>query len=514
MKVTGVSPESPSVEWFPNLQKSRLRRWGPLGGLIFGIGLAVAVSEHYLFPASLPVSLREWVFSAGFTAAFMGGIFGLEGWIFWRQEPEHIGVSALGIHQDAAHPTPGRPRLVRWNEMDSVGSTDSIRTVAVEVRTSENRTFRFRVEQAGVEAILRGYEIFRHPTSGEATTGESPQPLESRVPVASARLTGISGESAASPPMDPTGVRWMPNSLRRMWTIPGILFVALGVVLLALFWQVALNPKTSQGVIFLGLPIFVGLVMAIGGARFPSAVALTGVGFLVRDRNGITGLRFEEITAISTAAMALECTVSSGRTVKFQSLGPREKRLIQEAYQTYRRGASSPAFTESSVGWTWLSNPVATGALAAFLIPLGIFVFAIVVVAPLAVWQPGVYGSDVVFIPLAGIPATFTLFTIGPYRRAPKSVGFSDQGLMVKYPHNISPSSALQQLWWSDVERISGRHDRIRDGSPDPSILMSPGNRHLTIRTRTGITYTLGPISSEIAIRILRSAPAGIVVSR
>ncbi len=345
-RVTQVSPESPSVEWFANLQKSRLGRWGPLGGLVFGIGVALVVLEHFLLPVILPENLRGWVFSAGFTAAFMGGIFGLEGWIFWRQEPKHIGVSALGIHQDVVHSTPGRPRLIGWNEMESVGPTDSTRTVAVEVRTSENRTFRFRVDPAGVEAILRGYEVSSHPTSQEATTGDRPQPPESPVPAAAARLTRISEGLAAHPTMDPTGARWRPNSLRRMWTIPGILFVAAGVVLLSLFWQIALNPRTAQGVIFLGLPIFLGLVMAIGGGRFPSAVALTEDGFLVRGRNGISGLRFEEITAISTAAMALECTVSSGRTVKFQSLGPREKRWIQEAYQAYRRGVSTPALTE------------------------------------------------------------------------------------------------------------------------------------------------------------------------
>jgi hypothetical protein len=492
------------IQWFENLQKSRMRRWATWATIILVVGLTgETLAQLFVVPALIPAE-RAWVFSAGFTAAMVGAILLITSVSTLRSEGTRVGVSALGVHQDRPRPTPTSPNFLPWNAMASVGSVGDPTPTAVLIKTVENRTIGLLVAPEAITVILRGFESARSgPESGgsAATSGLVPEAAASEPPIPS--------------PADMAGVPWKPNRLHRYWRDLGLVMLAVGVVLVVVLAPYALNPKTSEVVIYIGLPFFIGIVCVSGARGFASDIAVGPSGFLLKRKGVATGLRFQDITAVSTAGASLECTLTSGRTVNFGDLGPGEKQSIQEAYVAFRRRGQTPLPNPSpaTTAVTWLPNPPAFRALAGFYLPLSIFIGAVVILVPLAFWNPTVYRSDLAFIALAAIPATLTLFTIGPYRRAPKAVGFSSEGVIARYPHQMAPASALHSVAWSDIERASGRYGQVITGSADHADLLLSSVRYLTLHTCNGVSYTLGPVTPDIVLRILRNIPKTAVVT-
>ncbi len=498
------------IRWFPNTQRPRLRRWMRTSGIIVAISIPILVLGELLLPGGLRFA-HGWFFSGAFTAlAFSLIIFGV-GASGYRTEPLHFGISSFGIHRDVSRATLGSPGFIAWSSLASIRTGSGPNGSFVSVRTSDNRRLAFLTSPEGAEAAVAGYEHWRNRAQPKAPT---PPPRATAV-----RARDVAGgipqpisETPATYPY-PAGP-WQPNSLRRSVVRVGALLVVAGIGLVVLFLPSAQGKSAGQPLVFAAVPLLTGLLMVVMGSRFPDAVAISSSGFSVRTGGSVRGLPFNEVLEISSTSPVLECTLDTGRTVGFDSLGAREMRGIQDAYRTFRAGGLDSDQGTDSAGTTitWIKNPVATSAAAGFWGPIVLLVAAVVMIASLVLWKPGVYRSLLPLAALAALPSAFCVLTIGPYRRAPAAVGFTESGLLCRFSHRFYPASALVRLRWDEVTELTGRADLPRSTNVDASAFGSSIARYLTFRTKYGLVYTLGPVSMEIQHRVVRSVPATLVM--
>ncbi len=79
---------------------------------------------------------------------------------------------------------------------------------------------------------------------------------------------------------------------------------------------------------------------------------------------------------------------------------------------------------------------------------------------------------------------------------------------MVRYPHHLYPAVAPERARWTDLEQAAGPGGRAFKGTlGEPTHEMLPEERYLTFRTKSGLTCTLGPVSPEIELAIVRRCP-------
>ncbi len=79
---------------------------------------------------------------------------------------------------------------------------------------------------------------------------------------------------------------------------------------------------------------------------------------------------------------------------------------------------------------------------------------------------------------------------------------------MVRYPHHLHPAVALERVRWTDLEPAAGPGGRAFKGTlGEPTYEMMSEERYLTFWTKSGVTCTLGPVSPEIELDIVRRCP-------
>jgi hypothetical protein len=500
-----------SIRWFPNNQRLRMLRWVKAACLVLGIGILVEVVGATLLPGGLRFG-NGWVFAAGFTSCMYGAILLATGASSYRREPIHFGVSDSGVHRDVTRVTRWSPGFVSWSDMTSIRGGVGPNGQFVSIKTAENRPLSFLTTHEGAEAAIAGYERWRSQGGfGQAGTESSLTMVSPSASTVQPTISVSAKESGWTVP----DASWKPNSLRRTVGLLGVLMVVFGVILLAIFVPGVASRNGGQAVVFAGLPLFVGILLLAFQPRYPDAVAVSKLGFSVRRRGSVQSVLFKDIVALSSVGLLLECETTHGRTIGIDSLGARETKAIQDAYVEFRGGPSHGSAPVLSRGpTTWSKNPAAWAAAAGFWGPISLLIASVVVVASLILWNPGTYGSLAPIPALAALPSAFCVMTFGIWRRAPAAVGFTPEMLQVRYAHHFYPASALVQVRWTDVTELGDRPDLLRSQNSGSLALGSSPTRYLTFRTQYGLTYTLGPISSEIQHRIIRSVPVTLAVPR
>ena len=447
-------PTSEEIVWFPNRARTRVRFMAKLGAGILAVDAALIV---ILAAASRSNSLGpwgSWAFSGVFTPLVFGLIMLGVGLSSLRTEPLRIGVSAGGAHRDLpASLKDQNLRFIPWSFVDSAQDFGSDKERGVMLKTKDGKSIALATSAEGAEALLSSYERWRAPTA---------VPSPGRVSVSAESTPAATALGCFDALSDLPGSTWRPNSLRRMWMTMGLILLGLGVALTPILGPYMLHPRTAAAGLYLGLAYLIGLIVVASSWSFPSAVAVGPTGFLVRSGGKVAGLRFADVIGIATPGFPLECTLTTGRTMRFQSLGPREKRKIQEAYRAFREQPSEGTTPRPSVSASviWMQNPARWPASARFFLPLIIPVVAAAFIVLVYLSDPRVYFDYLVGLPLAMLPTPLALFTIRAYRRAPKQVGLSDRGIEVRYPHHLYPAVALERVDWSDLERVAGPHGR------------------------------------------------------
>ena len=365
--LTPPPPEPPglSIRWYPNLQRHRARKWMLWAGIIFVCAAIVGVLGLVVFVSFIPKPWQSWVFSAAFTPATIGAIFGGIGLQTCRQEPLRIGVSAYGIHQEPSPSSgPQNSMTIAWDEIASASEQEGGSGQVLSIRTQSNRTRFFRIGREGAEAAVDEFEGRRRDLRPSTTA--TPPPWVTYSAGGGGRQPGSTGYSSSvdltplpalatpSPPLPPPSApphaplpppsqaEWRPNSLRRRYSWLGVGMLVIGAILILSFWRLALDPKTSQFVLYMLLPFFIGIVCIRGASKFPQAVAVSDRGFHGLKGGKLESFGFDRVQSVTSAGMSLELTVQSGRTLKVQALGALEMRQIQEYYQAFRGGGGLP----------------------------------------------------------------------------------------------------------------------------------------------------------------------------
>jgi hypothetical protein len=494
-----------SVQWWANRQRTKLAGWIRIGLVVLAADLALAAGLVILAPTAYHGAAGSWVFSATTTPLIFALIFIGVAWSSRRQEPLRFGTSAFGVHFDVAPSQPSDAvRFVAWNDLVALEDLGSSETPVVVLKIKDGKSVSIFTEADGRTALLSGFESGR-PIGG--------------IPDSKPALPPLSRSAAASPTNPPAGNQtatggstraahpegtWIPNSMRGMWLYAGLFLLGCGAVLLLASWRDALNPKTLQIVYLSSVPVMIGLIMAVGSFSYPSAVRVNGDAFEVRERTGVRAQPFDDIVRMSSVGLSLSCTLRSGRTVQFHSLGAKEERRIQDGFRGFREGSNfrieDVPGGEGSL--QWLTNHAAPGAAAGFFAPLLFFVGFSVLAAALFLWRPGPYRDLLFAIPLAALPTPFVLFTVGSYRRAPSAVGIGGQGMVIRYPHRIFPASALVGSRWNEIRAVTDR--RGWPVSPNSDTQSSPSSRrYLVFETAHGLVLTLGPVTPEIESSVL-----------
>ena len=502
MSAVSQPPPSEEIAWFPNLTRDRQRRMTKFGGAMLLAGVALiavlAVAAHTAFYGAW----NSMIFAVLFTALLFGLILLGVGLSTLRKEPLRVGSSSKGAHRELPPAVKDTSlQFIPWSFVASAQSFGSENSHGVALKTLDGKLTYLETSAVGEEALLASFERWKTPGA------YPPRPAGSPAPPLGAPVPGGAQEHAL--PELPVS-SWHPNGLRRMFMATGIGFLLLGLALTPVLGPYALHPRTAQAAMFLAMPYMIAFVMIKGARSFPNAVAVGPEGFLVRTGKKISGLRFSEAVGISAPGFPLECTLRSGRTLRFQSLGPREKREIQEAYRTFKEQplGAVQARPSGTAALTWMDNPARWPAAARFIVPLAIPVVVAAIIVPLFLSAPTTYIGYVVALPLAMLPAPLVLFTIRAYRRAPSEVGISEGELMVRYPHHLYPAVALERVRWTDLEQVAGPGGRAFKGTlGEPGYEMLSEERYLTFRTKSGVTYTLGPVSPEIELAVVRRCP-------
>lgn len=502
--ISAVSQPPPSEEiaWFPNRTRDRQRLMAKIGGAALVIGVVLIVVLAVVAHAAFYGAWGSMIFAVLFTALLFGLMMVGVGLSSLRTEPLRVGSSPKGAHRELP---PGVKdtglQFIPWSFVASAQNFGSESMHGVALKTLDGKLTYLQTSAEGEEALLASFERWKTPGA------YPPRSVGSPAPPLGAPVPGGAQEHAL-PELPVTS--WHPNGLRRMFMATGVGLLLIGLALTPILGPYALHPRTAQAGMFLAMPYMIALVMIWGARSYPNAVAVGPEGFLVRTGKKISGLRFSEAVGISAPGFPLECTLRSGRTVRFQSLGPREKRDIQEAYRTFKElplGAAH-AHPSAPTAVTWIANPARWSAAARFIVPLAIPVVVAAIVVPLFLSAPTTYFGYVVALPLAMLPSPLALFTIRAYRRAPSAVGISESELVVRYPHHLYPAVALERVRWTDLEQVAGPGGRAFKGTlGEPGYEMLSEERYLTFRTKSGVTYTLGPVSPEIELAVVRRCP-------
>jgi hypothetical protein len=494
-----------SVQWWANRQRTKLAGWIRIGSVVLAADLALAAGLVILAPMALHGAAGSWVFSATTTPLIFASIFIGVAWSSRRQEPLRFGTSAFGVHFDTAPSQPSDAvRFVAWEDLVAMEDVGSAEAPVVVLRIKDGKSVSIFTEADGRTALLSGFESHR-PIGGIPDSKPAFPPFSRPATVAP---TNLPAENPAATRGSAGPVRsegtWIPNSMRGMWLYAGLFLLGCGAVLLLASWHDALNPKTLQIVYLSSVPVMIGLIMAVGSLSYPSSVRVNGDAFEVRERTGVRAQPFDDIVRMSSVGLSLSCTLRSGRTVQFHSLGAQEERRIQEGFRAFRGGSNfrieDVPGGEGSL--QWLTNHAASGAAAGFFSPLLFFVGSTALAAALILWRPGPYRDLLVAIPLAALPTPFVLFTVGPYRRAPSAVGIGGQGMVIRYPHRIFPASALAAVRWNEIRAVTDQRGwPVSPNSENRS--SSSSRRYLTFETAHGLVLTLGPVTPEIESTVL-----------
>ncbi|MDG6913517.1 MAG: hypothetical protein JRN35_10625 [Nitrososphaerota archaeon] len=488
-----------SVRWFSNLQRRRMWRWTQTS-IVFLVAVAVAAFLLLVgFPSLLSPPWGSMVFTLIFTGGVFAVIFFSVGAWSWRKEALRIGLSDRGVVQDFP-PSVKSPEnhSILWTDVVSAKDFGTSDNAGVILTLRGGQDVSLWLDAASTEAVLSAFERNRS-SEGRLALALPGGGSERQMPAdESKRLSSEVPQSA-----------WKPNSMRRSWMGLGLFFILLGVALILAFGSYAMDPKTADAGVYLVMPLMVGIVLFAGARSFPSAVAIASDGFHVRTGLREEALHFKDLVGISTTAFTTDCTLSSGRTLRLQSLGAREQRAIQEAYRDFQtNGLRETQEPTPQFPITWLTNRASTSAAIRFFLPLSIPFIATAILLLLYFLNPSQYRGFVSLIVLATLPAVLTIFTIRAYRRAPSEVGISERGIETRYPHHLQPAVALERLSWNEIERVGGpRGEPFLEGSLKPMETVDP-ERYLTFRTKSGVVYTLGPISPDIELEVLHHCPS------